>query len=110
MSDAGDERTGDCRIGDVALDELVPRVIHHALQVLQPSGVGELVERRDPPVRVSGQRMPDEVGPDESGAAGDQHVLIAAIHRCHDSLRLELPVSARRTRRESSKTCRCRRA
>ncbi len=74
----GDERTGDRGIGDVALDELMPRVVHHALQVFQPSGVGQLVERRDLPVRVSRQRMADEVGPNETGASGDQHI----HHRC----------------------------
>ena len=74
-----DERPGDRRIGDVTLDELVPGVVDRALQVLQPAGVGELVERGHAPVGVRRQRMAHEVGPNEPGAAGDQHV----HHRCH---------------------------
>ena len=38
-------------IGDVAADEGVARVVHDVGQRLDPAGIGELVERRDAPVR-----------------------------------------------------------
>ena len=65
-----DERTADrarlrCRRGR----RRVPRVVHDVVQVLAASGVGELVEGRDAPVRVLRERVADEVAADESGAA-----------------------------------------
>ena len=70
------------RVGDVAVHERVPRVIHHVVQVLQPSGVGQLVERRDAPVGVRGERVAHEVAADEPGAAGDEdfdHDLVLTV-------------------------------
>ena len=43
-------------------------------QVLEPAGVGQLVERRDAPVGMRAVRPADEIGPDESGAAGDENL------------------------------------
>ena len=67
-----DERRRDRRIGDVPLHEAVARVVLHALEILEPAGVGQLVERRDLPVGMRRERVADEVGADEAGAAGNQ--------------------------------------
>src|SRR5688572_1030789 len=50
------------------------RIVHDVVEVLAPPGVGELVERGDPPVRVLMERVTDEVAADEPGAAGDEDV------------------------------------
>ena len=67
-----DQRSRDHRIGDVAADEGVARVIHQVVQILEPAAVGQLVERRDAPVGVRGERIADEVAADEPGAAGNE--------------------------------------
>ena len=66
------ERRGDRRVGDVAVDEAMARAVDHVAQVLEPAGVGQLVERGDVPVRMRCVRPADEVGSDEAGAAGDE--------------------------------------
>jgi hypothetical protein len=45
-----DQRSRDHRIRDVAAHEGVARVIDQVVQILEPAAVGQLVERRDPPV------------------------------------------------------------
>ena len=47
------QRRGDRRVGDVALDEAMPRAVDHVAQVLEAARVGQLVERRDVPVRCA---------------------------------------------------------
>ncbi|KAG1253384.1 hypothetical protein G6F65_017491 [Rhizopus arrhizus] len=63
-------------IGDVAVDERVPRVERQRCQIVQIAGVGQLVQRDDRFV-AAGKPVQDEVGPDKAGAAGDDnaHVL-----------------------------------
>ena len=70
-----DQRRGDGGVGDVAVDEGVPRVVdRRSRRFSQPARVGQLVERRDVPVGVRGDRVADEVAADEPGAAGDEDV------------------------------------
>src|SRR6185369_8400511 len=58
-------------VGDVAPHEYMARIALERLQILQVAGVSELVEIDD---RLAGfgDRGQDEVGADESRAAGDQ--------------------------------------
>jgi len=69
--EVADER----RVADVALDKgvsVAERVGDSALAG-QVTGVGQRVEIDDPQLGIAGQRDPEEVAPDEAGAAGDQH-------------------------------------
>jgi hypothetical protein len=54
------------------LDEAVARMSSTLCEVLEPAGVGQLVERRDLPVGMRRERVADEVRADETGAAGDE--------------------------------------
>ena len=65
-------------VGNVSLDEFVPRVVEHPLQVLEPPGIGQLVERGDVPVGMCVERMPHEIRADEPGSACHKHI----SHRC----------------------------
>ncbi len=68
------ERRGGRRVRHVAAHERVPRIVEDLLEILQPSGVGQLVERRDVPVRMRREGVAHEVRPDEPGAAGHENV------------------------------------
>src|SRR6185295_6347356 len=64
-------------VADVALDDPQPRGVEHRGEVGQRPGVGQQVQHDDLAVgerRVdAGQGSADEVGADETGAAGDQY-------------------------------------
>ena len=47
-----DERAADRVVEDVAVDERVARMVHDVVQVFASSGIGQLVERGDTPVRM----------------------------------------------------------
>ena len=59
-------------VADIPLDEDVPGVPFHVLQVFQVPGVGQLVQVDQENVIVLFQHVVDEVGANEAGAAGDQ--------------------------------------
>ena len=61
-------------IRHVAPDKAVPRIVNHAAQVLNATGVGELVEGGDTPVRMLGQGIPHEIAADEARTARDEEV------------------------------------
>ena len=71
---APDQRRRDDGVADVAAHERVARVVHHVAQRLDAARVGQLVERRDAPVAMRGERMAHEVAADEPGAAGHQNL------------------------------------
>src|SRR6185312_16644651 len=77
LEEIGDE----LGVADVAADEVEPlRVFKEPLKVGQVSGVGELVQRDQPDGFAALHEHADEVGPDESGGAGDEersHILTA---------------------------------
>ena len=77
------ERSGNRRVRHVPLDEPVPRVVHGVTQILHASGVGQLVERGDPPVGMRREGVQHEVAADEAGTASDQHLdhRLAVYHR-----------------------------
>ncbi len=58
-------------------------MVHHVVQVLSAPGIGELVEGRDPPVRMMFEREAHEVAADESGPASDEDL----NHPCGSSRR-----------------------
>jgi hypothetical protein len=62
-------------VADVAVHEREPLVGDHVGEVLQVARVGERVQRDDLVARV-GEQVPDEVGRDEPGAAGDENALL----------------------------------
>ena len=67
------ERGRDAGVRDVAAHEGVPRIVDDVVQRLEPAGIGQLIERRDVPVGVRLECVPDEVRADEPGAAGDEN-------------------------------------
>ncbi len=69
----GHERLDGGGVGDVADDQLDP-VGREVGQRLGARGVGQLVEDGDPGVGVL-DHVPDEVGADEAGAAGDEQMV-----------------------------------
>ena len=75
----GEEPVHERRVADVAAHEAVARVAAHRLEVAEVAGVGELVEVHHR-LATRGEPVDDEVGADESGAAGDEdHGLAEAI-------------------------------
>ena len=58
-------------IGDVRLHEGHPRVFQGGLEVQQAAGVGQLVDDHQAVVGVIEQVL-NQIGPDETGAAGDE--------------------------------------
>src|SRR5690606_12291809 len=69
----GDQRVDDVPVGHVPLDQLDVQ----PGEGLTVAGVGELVEHRHPGVGTVLEGLPDEVGADEPGAPGDEHVHVA---------------------------------
>src|SRR3954453_5983924 len=61
-----------CIVADVALHETMPRVAGNRVEVLEISGIRELVERCDLDIRAARQRIADERRSDEPGTAGDK--------------------------------------
>src|SRR5207249_287105 len=59
-------------VGDVAADELVPRVALDVLEVGEVAGVGQGVEVDDRHAGVGGEEVADEVRPDEPAPAGHE--------------------------------------
>lgn len=59
-------------IGDVAMNEVVARMVFDLLQAAQVAGVGEFVKDNDAHVGLC-QSQTDEIGPDKAGAAGHNH-------------------------------------
>src|ERR1019366_2589936 len=49
-------------------------IVKHGLEVRLVAGIGQCVEDRDPGPIVATQDFPDEAGPDEPRAAGDEQV------------------------------------
>ena len=75
---AGEDALDDQGIRDVALDEGEAAMSLEVGQVLAASGVGQLVEDDDLPVRARPRDVVHEVGSDEPRAAGDED---AGAHR-----------------------------
>ena len=71
------EDPGRPAVRDVAEHEGEAGVVEDVRQVLQATGIGELVEHDDPG-RGLRESEPDEVATDESGTAGDERVSMAA--------------------------------
>src|SRR5205823_10647646 len=70
---AFDEIAHQLRVGDVALDEDVLRVILQVRERVEVPGVRQLVEVDHGQARTLPPQIADEVRPDESGAPGDQN-------------------------------------
>ena len=62
-------------IGDVGLDEGDARIVQRALETEQAAGVGQLVDD-DEAIGGVGERVVNEIGADEAGAAGDEKRVI----------------------------------
>jgi hypothetical protein len=61
------------RIGDVALNEVEPRIVTHLIKVRHVSGVGQQVEAKHLISGLLVQDVPHVCGTDETGGAGDQN-------------------------------------
>ena len=61
------------RIADISLDEAIAGIVLHPFQVLQVARIGEDIQVDDTALGLGRQEMVDEVGADETGAAGDEH-------------------------------------
>ena len=57
-------------VGDVALDELVARMVAHLFEILQVPGIGELVEYDHSEIAVLAEYVLDEIAPYETRPTG----------------------------------------
>jgi hypothetical protein len=70
------EKSGDQpAVTDIAFDKPVIGFILYRLEIFQVAGVCKGIEINDAAIGVAGHEMVDEVGTDESSAAGDQHAM-----------------------------------
>src|SRR5262249_56843622 len=70
---AGQYLAHDGAIGDVAANEIKPRMAVQIGEVLEIAGVGQVVQVDDVNVRVGVQHKADEIAADEAAAACHQH-------------------------------------
>jgi hypothetical protein len=61
-------------IANVSLDEFMTGVPFDTLQIFEIAGIGELVEVKNPALRIVLQHKPDEIGSDKSRSACDQEL------------------------------------
>ena len=61
-------------ITDVAADELQPAVPAQVAEILLRPGVGQLVQHRDPQLRVDSQPLAHERGTQKTSPAGDEQM------------------------------------
>ena len=66
-----DRGTHGLGVTDIALDEMVARVILDRLEVIGVAGIGQLVEDDGMIVGLGRQKMMNKVGADKARAAGD---------------------------------------
>jgi hypothetical protein len=66
------EAAHDLPVTDVAADELVRGVPLHVLEVIEVSGISQLIEVDEADSPVLPEEKMDEVAPDETGPAGDK--------------------------------------
>src|SRR5664279_5128443 len=71
---ASAHRIQHAAVTDVQLHKLAPALLQRRFQVLQVTGVGELVEDHQLPFRMCGQRVMNEVGTDEPSTSRDQQL------------------------------------
>jgi hypothetical protein len=68
-------------VPDVALYERVPLVFLHIAQVLEVASISQRIVVHHADVRMVCKEVPNDVGPDESGAAGDEEGTVLHGHR-----------------------------